>query len=80
MACGEGEQELAQTRVHLAKFLYGYVCCEGKMLKRLRFDIAFNVALLEVWFGLAVPKKGNNEKQLIHHRKLIYTFHCLPVG
>ena len=52
----------------------------GGVLKWLRFDIAFMVLSFEVWFGLATPKIGNNEKQLIHHTYLIHTFHCLPVG
>lgn len=50
------------------------------MLKWLRFDMAFNVALLEVRFGFEVPKIRNNEEQLIYHTELIYTFRCLPVG
>lgn len=50
------------------------------MLKWLRFDMAFNVALLEVRFGFEVPKIRNNEEQLIYHTEVIYTFRCLPVG
>lgn len=41
--------------------------CREKMLKWLRFDIAFNIALLEVWFGRVTPNVGNNEEHLIHH-------------
>lgn len=70
MVCGGREQKLCPNNSLLGKnkqFLCGHICCEGKMLKQLRFDIAFNVALLEVWFGHAAPKIGNNEKQLIHH-------------